>query len=153
MADKQQPIPRFSGELFDPHRFGENLRRLRGDRTQRDVEERTGVSNAYLSQLETGKCEPGVVVLAQLAAGLGVDIDTLLEGAVAPAVDIRCEPCVFCESTRTEIQEECRMKGMVCFVECRACSAHGPIVKGPMIGDCTDAQRARAIAKWNRRSE
>jgi transcriptional regulator with XRE-family HTH domain len=144
-------IPRNTGDLFDPVRFGENLRRLRGDQTQRELEKRTGVSNAYLSQLENGQVEPGVVILIQLAAGLGVGIEELLAGAASAAVDIRCEACPHCESTHAEIQQEYRSKGTVCFVECRSCGARGPVIDGPQNGDCTDRQVARAIMKWNQR--
>jgi len=52
--------------------------------SQRDVEEATGkeVSNAYLSQLESGKItKPSPHVLYALSTALGVAYDTLMERA------------------------------------------------------------------------
>ena len=47
---------------------GEMLRRLRGDRSLRGVQRLTGISNAYLSQVEKGDRRPGPRVLSRLAA-------------------------------------------------------------------------------------
>lgn len=47
-------------------------------KTLREVEEATGVSNAYISQLETGKItDPGVNSLSKLAKYYGVTLDDL----------------------------------------------------------------------------
>jgi transcriptional regulator with XRE-family HTH domain len=46
--------------------------------SQRDLAERTNVSNAYLSQVERGRHEPSLRVLAALASALGVSLKTLL---------------------------------------------------------------------------
>lgn len=58
--------------------------RLGSKMTLRDVEEATGkeVSNAYLSQLESGKiAKPSVNVLYALSVSLGVPYETLMERA------------------------------------------------------------------------
>jgi len=58
--------------------------RLGSKMTLRDVEEATGkeVSNAYLSQLESGKiAKPSVNVLYTLSVSLGVPYETLMERA------------------------------------------------------------------------
>ncbi|MCP3371615.1 helix-turn-helix domain-containing protein [Bradyrhizobium cajani] len=58
--------------------------RLGSKMTLRDVEEATGkeVSNAYLSQLESGKiAKPSVNVLYALSTSLGVPYETLMERA------------------------------------------------------------------------
>ena len=55
------------------------LRHLRGD-SLRDVEKATGISNAYLSQLETGKIDkPSPHILHKLANHYGVSYTYLME--------------------------------------------------------------------------
>jgi HTH-type transcriptional regulator, competence development regulator len=50
--------------------------------TLRQVEEATGVSNAYLSQLETGKIKkPSANVLYKLATIYGVELQELLKAS------------------------------------------------------------------------
>lgn len=50
--------------------------------TLRNVEDATGVSNAYLSQLENDKIKkPSANVLYKLAAIYGITLDSLLEAA------------------------------------------------------------------------
>jgi transcriptional regulator with XRE-family HTH domain len=44
----------------------------------RELAERTGVSNAYLSQLEHGRHEPSLTVLSAVARALGVSLELLL---------------------------------------------------------------------------
>lgn len=63
---------------------GARLREIRGIRgfTLRAVERETGISNAYLSQLETGKiAKPSPNYLYKLADFYGVPYDLLLEEA------------------------------------------------------------------------
>ena len=60
------------------------LRRLRGSRTLRYVEAETGISNAYLSNLESGAKRPGVKILAKLAAYYSVPLEALLHAAGLP---------------------------------------------------------------------
>jgi transcriptional regulator with XRE-family HTH domain len=53
--------------------------------TLRAVEEKTGVSNAFLSQIESGKVkQPSPAVLHKLADTFGVPYDTLMEKAGYP---------------------------------------------------------------------
>jgi transcriptional regulator with XRE-family HTH domain len=49
--------------------------------SQRDVAERTGVSDAYLSQVERGRHEPSLRVLTAVASTLGVPLEALLARA------------------------------------------------------------------------
>ncbi|OYY77191.1 MAG: transcriptional regulator [Sphingomonas sp. 28-62-20] len=77
-----------------PDALGRYLKsvRLGLDLSLRDVEEATGkeVSNAYLSQLETGKInKPSPHILYALSTALGVPYETLMEraGYIAPSRD------------------------------------------------------------------
>ena len=66
------------------NKLGEELRRVRGIRgiSMRKIEEITKISNAYLSQLETGKAEnPSPAVLHKLAKVLDVPYESLMEAA------------------------------------------------------------------------
>jgi len=79
------------------NRLAEELRRLRGIRgvSLRQVEEATKVSNAYLSQLETGKAErPSPHVLHTLATYYEVPYEYLMEAAgyLEPAVKGKQSP-------------------------------------------------------------
>ena len=49
--------------------------------SQRDLAERTNVSNAYLSQVERGRHEPSLRVLTSVASTLGVPLESLLARA------------------------------------------------------------------------
>lgn len=63
--------------------IGDRLRlhRLAACATLRQVEEATGLSNAVINQIETGKVRnPGVWTVAKLAAYYGTTIDRLMEG-------------------------------------------------------------------------
>ena len=60
------------------------LRRLRSTRTLRQVEADTGISNAYLSNIESGAKRPGVKILSKLAAYYRVPLQDLLEAAGLP---------------------------------------------------------------------
>ena len=65
-------------------KLAETLRNVRGIKgvKLRDVEKATGISNAYLSQLETGKAEnPSPHVLYKLAQYYGVPYKSLMEAA------------------------------------------------------------------------
>ncbi len=55
--------------------------------TLRDVEEKTGISNAFLSQLESGKVkEPSPIMLYKIAEFYGVPYDALMERAGYPVL-------------------------------------------------------------------
>jgi transcriptional regulator with XRE-family HTH domain len=60
------------------------LRRLRGTRTLRQVEAETGISNAYLSNIESGAKRPGVRILSKLAQYYHVPSQDLLKTAGLP---------------------------------------------------------------------
>ena|SRR3989442_9407382 len=65
-------------------KLAEELRRIRGIRgiSLRKIEDITKISNAYLSQLETGKAEnPSPAVLYKLAKVLDVPYESLMEAA------------------------------------------------------------------------
>ncbi len=65
-------------------RLAEELRRLRRIRgvTLREVEDKTKISNAYLSQLENGKAEnPSPHILHKLAGFYGAPYEFLMEAA------------------------------------------------------------------------
>jgi transcriptional regulator with XRE-family HTH domain len=47
----------------------------------RELADRAGVSNAYLSQVERGLHEPSIKVLGSIADGLGLTLGALLEEA------------------------------------------------------------------------
>jgi transcriptional regulator with XRE-family HTH domain len=49
--------------------------------SQRDLAQRTNVSDAYLSQVERGRHEPSLRVLTAVASTLGVPLETLLARA------------------------------------------------------------------------
>jgi HTH-type transcriptional regulator, competence development regulator len=80
MADEKLDEPTKAeslGRYLKSARLGSNM-------TLREVEEATGkeVSNAYLSQLESGKImKPSVHVLYALSTSLGVPYETLMERA------------------------------------------------------------------------
>ena len=60
------------------------LRRLRGTRTLRQIEAETGISNAYLSNIESGAKRLGVKILSKLAQYYRVSLQVLLETAGLP---------------------------------------------------------------------
>lgn len=62
--------------------FAQKLRRLRQERgvTLRFVEGETRLSNAFLSQLETGKAQPSAHSLEALADFFGMSMDRLWRG-------------------------------------------------------------------------
>ena len=64
--------------------IGELLRDLRGERTLRDVERNTGISNTYLSNLEQGLRRPGIKTLSTLSEYYEVPLNELLKVADLP---------------------------------------------------------------------
>ena len=66
--------------------IGRNARRLRtaAGLTQDGLAERTGLSTAYISEIERGQANPSAVVMAELAQALGVDIRDLLKPEAGP---------------------------------------------------------------------
>lgn len=62
--------------------LGSELKRLRGDRSLREVEKATKISNAYISQIENGKIdEPSPRILYKLAEYYDVPYAFLMEAA------------------------------------------------------------------------
>jgi transcriptional regulator with XRE-family HTH domain len=60
------------GDLLRLHRRNTGL-------TLRDIEKSTGVSNAYISQLETGKIKsPGIEIVIKLCEMYGIDFNDLV---------------------------------------------------------------------------
>ena len=60
---------------------GRNLRRLRtaSGLTQEALAEKTGISSVYISEIERGRKNPSVLVLADIAHALGADVRDLLD--------------------------------------------------------------------------
>ena len=61
--------------------IGQMLKRLRGNTSLRGVQRLTGISNAYLSQIEKGIRHPGPKLLRRLAAFYGVGLQGMLKKA------------------------------------------------------------------------
>lgn len=86
-----------NGDIVQPSKpsnLGQIIRKARADlqMSQRDVEEATGkeVSNAYLSQLESGKItKPSPHILYALSTALAVPYETLMEraGYIVPSAE------------------------------------------------------------------
>lgn len=59
--------------------LGKNIRKARIDRgmKQMDLQERTGLSQKYLSQIELDKVEPRFRIVQQIANALAVSLDEL----------------------------------------------------------------------------
>lgn len=79
LAAGEEAVPEeFANRLMD----GENpirvYRELRG-LTARELAERTGISAAFLSEIETGKKDGGVATLKRIAKELKVTLDDLVE--------------------------------------------------------------------------
>ncbi|MCF7933579.1 MAG: XRE family transcriptional regulator [Spirochaetia bacterium] len=69
-----------------PPMVGKNIQQLRSDQklTLNVLSERSGVSKAMLSQIESDKVNPTIATIWKIAQGLGVEIHTLLAGAAEP---------------------------------------------------------------------
>jgi transcriptional regulator with XRE-family HTH domain len=67
-----------------------NARRIAGQ-TLASVAERSGLSTAYISRIESGSANPTLHTIAQLAAGLGCELADLF-GASPPSGATRFEP-------------------------------------------------------------
>lgn len=79
-SGEEEAIPAaFADRLID----GENpirvYRELRG-LSARELADKTGISAAFLSEIENGKKEGGVSTLKKMAQALGVTIDDLVDG-------------------------------------------------------------------------
>ncbi|MYC37768.1 MAG: helix-turn-helix transcriptional regulator [Chloroflexi bacterium] len=85
-SEERETMDRERTHEYQDLPIGATLRKLRGSLSLRDVEGFTGISNPYLSNLESGTKKPGHKVLLKLAMFYGVDVDYLLElaGLQAP---------------------------------------------------------------------
>ena len=65
----------------EPTQLGKYLRELRerAGMSLRDVSKRSGVSDPFISQVETGKRNPGPEIIQRLAAAYGVRTRSLME--------------------------------------------------------------------------
>jgi DNA-binding XRE family transcriptional regulator len=74
-----------SGTAGGGEGFGDLIRHLRRQRifTQQELAERIQISQAHLSQIESGKVIPSFAVLKKLAAALGIDISILFNSALS----------------------------------------------------------------------
>ena len=79
-AGEEEAIPEaFANRLIDgenPVRVYRELRRL----SAKELADKTGISAAFLSEIENGKKEGGVSTLKKIAQALGVFIDDLVDG-------------------------------------------------------------------------
>ena len=90
-----------------PPKIGDVLKLLRGDRTLRRVENDTGISNSYLSNLEMGRKNPGIKSLSKLATYYEVPLNGLMEYAGLPFDDqaaARREVLTSAEANLEEVQ-------------------------------------------------
>lgn len=74
-------------EPVQPPSVGHNIQRIRKQQqlTLGVLAERSGVSKAMLSQIESEKVNPTVATVWKIARGLDVELDALLKGSGAPA--------------------------------------------------------------------
>ncbi len=70
-----------------PPQIGANIQRLRKERnlTLDGLAERSGVSKAMLSQIESDKVNPTVLTIWKIARGLEVELDAILKGSWEPS--------------------------------------------------------------------
>ena len=69
-----------------PPRIGSNIQRIRKEQglTLEGLAERSGVSKAMLSQIESDKVNPTVLTIWKIARGLDVELDAILKGSWEP---------------------------------------------------------------------
>jgi transcriptional regulator with XRE-family HTH domain len=70
-----------------PPQIGSNIQRIRKEQglTLESLAERSGVSKAMLSQIESDKVNPTVLTIWKIARGLDVELDAILKGSWEPA--------------------------------------------------------------------
>ena len=70
-----------------PPQIGANIQRIRKEQrlTLEALAERSGVSKAMLSQIESDKVNPTVLTIYKIARGLEVELDAILKGGWKPA--------------------------------------------------------------------
>jgi transcriptional regulator with XRE-family HTH domain len=118
MPNRPAPPPQLQGNI------GDALRRIRllAGKTLRDVERETGVSNAYLSQLENGSTKnPSPQILFKLSASLGVPYESLMElaGHLRPTANAKQHPSAIqaaLMSAKLNPEEEARVAEFIAFL-------------------------------------
>lgn len=79
-AGEEEAIPEeFANRLIDGEKPIRVYRELRG-LTGKELAERTGISSAFLSEIETGKKDGGIATLRKIAQELNVTLDDLVDG-------------------------------------------------------------------------
>jgi DNA-binding XRE family transcriptional regulator len=79
-AGEEEVIPEeFADRLIDGESRIRVYRELRG-LTARELAERTGISSAFLSEIENGKKDGGIATLKRIAQELKVTLDDLVDG-------------------------------------------------------------------------
>ena len=81
LGDDAETIPTSNRDLTMAATLAERLQIWREAKglSLRALEEKAGISNAYLSQIETGKVkEPSLTNLKKIAAAYGVSVSTLI---------------------------------------------------------------------------
>ncbi len=112
----------------DKPTLGSYLKSLREARTLslREVEQKTGISNAFLSQLESGKVKhPSPLILYKLAEHYGVPYEGLMERAGYPVPegsmpDSRFASAVFHRLGKITEEEEQTLLDYLSFLRLRA---------------------------------
>ncbi len=69
-----------------PPMIGKNIQKIRNSQnlTLNVLSERSGVSKAMLSQIESNKVNPTIATVWKISQGLGIEIHAILEGAKEP---------------------------------------------------------------------
>nr|WP_321398646.1 XRE family transcriptional regulator [uncultured Desulfobacter sp.] len=90
---------------MDEKSISESIKRLRITRqlTLQDLAERTGLTKGYLSKVERSKKAPPYSTLSKIAAGLDIELTSLLSGDASAVKDVRL--FLSREENRTLIQE------------------------------------------------
>lgn len=67
--------------------FGENFRRARtkAGLTQHDIEAHTGIKQAYISQVESGRINLTLATMTTFALAVGKDVGAMLKQPASPA--------------------------------------------------------------------
>jgi len=61
--------------------IGDRIRSARGERTRREISDASGLSEATIYQVETGRATPDLDTLVKLARALGVRAGDLIDAA------------------------------------------------------------------------
>jgi transcriptional regulator with XRE-family HTH domain len=100
--------------------LGEYLKRIRKDNrlTLREVEDKTKISNAYLSQVENGKiAKPSPSVLYKLAECYGIAYEVLMKSAGYPVISSHGKTVVSRRPTSLEKITEEEEKELLEYLE------------------------------------